>query len=200
MRIGRGKGFTFIEMIVVLVITASLGAAIYATFSQGIRLWTRTSRDSGEWRVDLWGEKLTEGLRNAFRDPKWAMKGTRTELFFATLGRDENRAFVQPVPVYYQYVFDPKAGTVESHKYVFEEVLAAVEKRPKVYDSILGKVISFGLEYYTYDVKAKEYRWVSQWNKDCFPETVKITIETQPMNHHKWVRMIPMPTGGACPE
>ena len=96
--------------------------------------------------------------------------------------------------------FDPKAGTVESHKYVFEEVLAAVEKRPKVYDSILGKVISFGLEYYTYDVKAKEYRWVSQWNKDCFPETVKITIETQPMNHHKWVRMIPMPTGGACPE
>ena len=186
-------------MIVVIVITASLGAAIYATLSQGVRLWTRASRDRGEWKVDLWGEKLTEGLRNAFRDPHWAMKGTQTEFFFSTLGQEEGRAFVQPVPVYFHYIFDPKTGTVVSHKYVFEEVLAVAQKPPKASDSVLEKVISFGLEYYTYDARAKDHRWVSQWNKDCFPETVKITIGTQSMSHSKWVRMIQMPTGGACP-
>ena len=200
MRIGRAKGFTFVEMIVVIVITASLGTAIYATFAQGLRLWTRASKDRGEWKLDLWGERLTGDLRNAFHDPQWAMKGNQTEFFFATLGSDGTRLSVPPVPVYFQYVFDSKAGTVISRKYAFEEVLTAAKKLPRTSDSILDRVISFALEYYTYDSRAKDYRWVSQWNKDCFPETVKITIETQSMNHHKWVRMIPMPTGGACPE
>lgn len=199
MRTGRVKGFTFVEMIVVIVITASLGAAIYTTFSQGVRLWTRTSGDRGEWKVDLWGEKLIEGLRNAFRDSQWVMKGTSTEISFATLGQEEGRPFVQPVPVYFHYIFDPKAEAVVSRKYAFEEVLSAAQKAPGKSDSVLNKAISFGLEYYSYDAKAKDYRWTSQWNKDCFPETVKITVETKSMNHYKWVRMIQMPAGGACP-
>ena len=200
MRIGRVRGFTFVEMIVVIMITAFLGAAVYTTFSQGVRLWTRASKDSGEWNVDLWGERLTEDLRNAFRDSKWALKGTQTELFFATSGIDASRAWVQPVPIYLLYLFDPKTGEVISRKYAFEEALTAVKEPPKTFDTVLKKVISFRLEYYAYDDRAKDYRWVSQWNKDCFPETVKITIETQSMHHQKWVRMIQMPTGGACPE
>jgi prepilin-type N-terminal cleavage/methylation domain-containing protein len=200
MRTGRVKGFTFVEMIVVIVITASLGVAIYATFSQGVRLWTRTSGDRGEWKVDLWGERLIEGLRNAFRDPQWAMKGTSTEIFFATLEQEKGRAFVQPVPAYFHYIFDPKAGAAVSRRYAFEEIFTAAQEPPRASDSVLPKVISFGLEYYGYDARAKDYRWVSQWNKDCFPETVKITIETRSMNHYKWARMVPVPAGGACPE
>jgi hypothetical protein len=66
--------------------------------------------------------------------------------------------------------------------------------------SVLGKIHAFDLEYYAYDARSKSYRWHSQWNKDCFPATVKITIEPEQMNHRKWIRMIPLPTEMVCPE
>lgn len=199
MPIGRAKGFTLVEMIVVIVITASLGLAVYTTFAQGVRLWTRASKDRGDWKVDLFGEKMTENLRNAFRDPQWPLNGTRTELVFATLAFQGSGTLSKEAPAYFRYAFDPRAKAVVSEKHDFEDVLAS-RPTPKLSTSVLQGILAFELEYYSYDPKAKAYRWGSQWNKDCFPETVKITIQPEQMNHRKWIRMIRMPTGGTCPE
>lgn len=200
MQHGRGRGFTLVEMIVAVAITAFVGAAIFTTFAQGLRLWARATQDRGVWKIDLWGERLTEDLWNAFRDSRWIFRGTRTELFFASLRHEGGEALSKPVPVFFHYRFDSSAGAVVSRQYAFEEMLAAAQKPLKTSEALLERVVFFELEFYGYDAKAKDYRWFSQWNKDCFPETVKITIETKPMNHRKWVRMIQMPTGGACPE
>ena len=196
MRTGKTKGFTLVEMIVAIVITASLGTVVYTTFAQGVRLWTRAAKDRGEWKVDLWVEKMTGDLRNVFQDPKWALKGTRTELFFATLHHEGG---FEEIPAYFRYFFDPKAEAVVSQRYAFEDVLAS-KSAPKPVVSALEKILAFDLEYYAYDAKLKAYRWQSQWNKDCFPETVKITIEPEQMNHRKWIRMITIPTERVCPE
>ena len=198
MRIGRNEGFTFVEMIVAIVITASLGIAVYTTFAQGVRLWTRTAKDRGEWKVDLWVEKMTEDLRNSFWDPLCPLKGTRTGFFFATLTHDASGALREGSPVYFRYVFDPKTGLVLSQKNSFENVLMN-QSMSKTPSSVLEKVVAFELEYYGYDPKSKVHRWESQWNKDCFPEAVKITIEPEQMSHRKWIRMISMPTENACP-
>lgn len=197
MRIGRGRGFTFVEMIVAIVITAALGSAVYSTFAQGVRLWTRAAKDRGEWKVDLWVEKMTGDLRNSFWDPKYPLKGTRTEFFFATLTYDTKAALREGSPVYVHYFFDPKGGGVVSQKNTFENFLMS-RSMPKTSTSVLEKVVAFELEYYGYDPKAKIHRWESQWNKDCFPKAVKITIEPEQMNHRKWIRMISMPTENAC--
>jgi len=198
MRIGRAKGFTLVEMIVAIVIAASLGTAVYTTLAQGVRLWTRTAKDRGEWKVDLWVEKMTGDLRNAFRDPQWPLKGTRTELFFATLAHEAGHEGTEGFPAYFRYAFDSTAKAVESQRYAFENVLASRSKA-KASGSALEKVLAFELEYYGYDPKVKAYRWRSEWKKDCFPETVKITIEPEQMNHRKWIRMISMPAESACP-
>ena len=198
MRIGRSKGFTLVEMIVAIVIAASLGMAVYTTFAQGVRIWTRTAKDRGEWKVDLWMDKVTEDLRNAFWDSKWPLKGTRTELFFTTLFHGGGGTFPGGVPAYFRYAFDPKAKDVMSQRYAFEDVLMS-RSRSKTTVAVLEKVLTFELEYYGYDPKAKVYRWESQWNKDCFPEAVKITIEPEQMSHRRWIRMISMPTENACP-
>lgn len=198
MRIGRAKGFTLVEMIVAIVIAASLGMAVYTTFAQGVRLWTRTSKDRGEWKVDLWVEKITGDLRNAFRDPRWSLKGTRTELFFPTLVHGTSGKGTEGSPTYFRYAFDPQSRAVVFQRYAFENVLTS-ESKVKTSGVVLEKILAFEFEYYGYDPKVKDYRWRTEWKKDCFPETVKITIESEQMNHHKWIRMIPMPTESACP-
>lgn len=185
-------------MIVAIVITVSLATVVYTTFSQGVRLWTRAAKDRGEWKVDLWVEKMTGELRNSFQDPKWTLKGTRTELFFATL-LHEGMGGGEGIPAYFRYFFDPKSKTVVSQRYAFEDVLAS-PSAPKAAVASLEKILAFDLEYYAYDSRSKAYHWQSQWNKDCFPETVKITIEPEQMNHRKWIRMIPLPTERVCPE
>jgi len=185
-------------MIVAIMITAALGIAVYSTLSQGVRLWTRTSKDRGEWKVDLWMEKMTEDIRNSFWDARYPLKGTRTELFFPTLTHDANKAIRQGVPVYFHYVFEPGKGGVVSQKNTFENMLLPLATSQKTV-SFLDKIVAFELEYYGYDSQAKSYRWESQWNKDCFPKAVKITIEPEQMNHRKWVRMISIPTENVCP-
>ena len=198
MRIGKVEGFTLVEMIVAIVITASLGLAVYSTFAQGVRLWTRASKDRGEWKVDLWVEKMTGDLRNSFWDSKCPLKGTRTEISFATLTHDAVGARREGLPIYSHYVFDSKSEAVIFQKNTFENGLMS-RPIPKMATSVLEKIVAFELEYYSYDPKAKVYRWESQWNKDCFPEAVKITIEPEQMNHHKWIRMISIPAENACP-
>lgn len=198
MRIGRDKGFTLVEMIVTIVITASLGVAVYSTFAQGVRLWTRTAKDRGEWKVDLWVEKMTGDIRNSFWDPKSPFRGNRKEFFLATLNHDAKKEFCLASPEYSHYVFDPKAGDVILQKNTFENVLIS-RSMAKTGVSVLEKIVAFELEYYGYDPKAKVYRWESHWNKDCFPEAVKITIEPEQMNHRKWIRMISLPAEIACP-
>jgi len=196
MRAGRPRGFTLVELIIAVMITVTLGAAIYTCFAQGVRLWTRASRDRGEWKVDLWVERMTTDLRNAVRDPQWGFKGTPKELSFATLVPGEYGSLA---PAYFHYAFDRGIGQLLLKQYSFEEFLmgALDAKMPEV---VLTKIVAFDLEYYGYDAKARAYRWGSQWNKDCFPKTVKITIEPEQMNHRKWVRLIPLPAEIACPE
>lgn len=185
-------------MIVAIVIAASLGSAVYATFAQGVRIWTRTAKDRGEWKVDLWVEKMTEDIRNSLWDPKYPLKGTRTELFIATLTHNAHESLREGSPVYSHYVFDSRARLLKSQKSTFGNFLMS-RSAPKASTAALEKIVAFELEYYGYNPKAKVYRWESKWNKDCFPEAVKITIEPEQMNHRKWIRMISMPTENACP-
>jgi prepilin-type N-terminal cleavage/methylation domain-containing protein len=198
MRIGRARGFTFVEMIVAIMIAAALGTAVYTTFAQGIRLWTRTAKDRGEWKVDLWVEKVTEALRNSFWDSRYPLKGGRTEIFFATLDHSKGNSLQSGSPVYFHYGFDPAAGSVAVQKKTFQDILMS-QATQKALGADLDNIAAFDLEYYGYDPKAKVHRWEPHWNKDCFPDAVKITIEPKQMNHRKWVRTISMPTENVCP-
>jgi prepilin-type N-terminal cleavage/methylation domain-containing protein len=198
MRIGRAKGFTFVEMIVAIMIVAMLGVAVYTTFSQGVRLWTRTAKDRGEWKLDLWVEKITGDIRNSFWDAKVPFKGAPTEFSFATLARDPGDARREVFPVSLRYFFNPKRKVVEAQRTAFENVLVP-RSASKNSALSLEKVVAFEVEYYGYDPKSKVYSWRSHWNKDCFPEAVKITIEPEQMSHRKWTRMISMPAENACP-
>ncbi len=198
MRRGKASGFTFIEIIVVTVIVATLSAALYATFSQGVRLWGRVAKDRGEWKADVWLDKMTGELRNTFHDPQWRFRGTRAELFFSSLDRLNTEKAQGTLPVHVCYSYDPKKKNLILQAFPFEDVLLKKIKSP-THLSVLDKVRSFDLRYYAYDAKVRTHRWETQWTQDCFPEAVKVTIELEPIKHRKWIRIISIPTENPCP-
>ncbi|HPW77349.1 MAG TPA: type II secretion system protein GspJ [Candidatus Omnitrophota bacterium] len=197
MRRGKASGFTFIEIIVVTVIVMTLGAAIYATLSRGVRLWGRVAKDSGEWKADIWLEKMTGELRNAFYDPQWKFRGTKTELFFPSLDRLNTEKAQGTLPVYVCYTYDSKKKNLIAQTFPFEDILMKKIKSPTRL-SVLDKVRSFDLRYYAYDAKVRTHRWETQWTQDCFPEAVKITVEFEPIKHRKWIRTVSIPTESPC--
>ncbi len=191
-----------VEMIVALTITASLGLAVYTTFAQGLRLWSRAAKGRSEWRISLFLDKLTNELRNEFADPKWDFQGDPTSLSFATVahgGEDPKEQRFRDRPVYLRYGFNAQSGVVALQKFSFEDVLSPkIPARPAF--PVLEKIRTFGLEYYLYDARAKGYRWKAKWNKNCFPGTVKVTIEPEEAGNHKVTRIIDTPAGEACSE
>jgi len=184
------------------VITASLGLAVYTTFAQGLRLWSRAAKGRSEWKVSLFLDKLTEELRNEFSDPKWNFQGSQAGLSFATMahgGEDPTEKGLRDHPVYLRYGFDPSNHAVTLQKFSFKDVFA-----PKIPAKgavpVLEKIRAFRLEYYMYDTRAKGYRWKVSWNKNCFPGTVKVTIETDETDNQRIMRIIDAPAGEACTE
>jgi len=187
-------------MIVVLVITATLGVVLYTTFAQGIRLWVRSAKDRGEWKVSLLTEKMIGEMRNIFMDPQWAFQGNQGELSFAALsleGREAKGQTSKVRPVYLHYVFDAKKKTINVQRYSFTDLFSSKPVQ-KPYTVVLDKVRTFELQYYAYDTWEKRYHWKSIWDKKCFPETIKITIEHEQTNDRKLTRMVDMPLGNVC--
>jgi len=172
-----------------MTITAILAGAIYTTFSQGIRLWSRGSKDRQEWRARIFLEKLTLELRNAFMDSQWGFQGKKDGMAFASMAGHD--------PAYLGYQYDPKSGALVVLQKNFKQAVTSKAGRD-LFRTALEKVRFFGLEYYAYDPTAKGYRWFSSWNRNCFPETVKVTIELDKDEDRKMINMIDLPVRVAC--
>jgi len=187
-------------MIVAVVMTAFLGTAIFSTFSQGLRLWARSAKDRGEWKVELFMERLTHELQNNFADPKWRFRGTTDAFDFSTVEAEDVSVPEEGLGrgiLYMRYLFNSKRGTMEFQRYGFREVFSP-QPRPKNFVTALDKIKSFELEYYAYDPKAAEYRWRSKWNQDCPPPAVRISMQHEGAGQRKISRMIHIPVGGVC--
>jgi hypothetical protein len=183
-------------MVVALAITAFLSAAVYTSFSQGLRLWSRGSRDRSDWKIQLFLEKLTTELKNAFMDSRWNFQGNKNGLGLATLAYE---GASKDKPVYLRYRYDPASKVLGFQKNSFEEVFSAGSVQ-KPFMPLLEKTQAFELEYYAYDPGAKGYRWYSTWNRNCFPETVKVTIGLEGGEGQKMISMIDLPVRTACPS
>lgn len=203
MRSGSDRaGFSFIEMIVVLVITTLLGGVLYRTFSSGVLLWGRGVKDQGEWRAELFLEKLTTELRNAFQDPQWLFQGTKQELYFSTLAADSlhNKGTASNLGLaYFHYGFDPTQKILRVQKFRFEDVFAP-EPVFKGAVPVLNQVRNILFEYYYYDPSWKKYEWIPVWEKEknCLPEAIRVTVESEQARSYSVVRMIDLPTRTVC--
>jgi prepilin-type N-terminal cleavage/methylation domain-containing protein len=81
----RRRGFTFIEMLLVTALMASLSLAIFLCLSNGLKLWQRTQQALLQEDVAIFFDKFSGDLRNAFSFSTLAIEGRENSFVFPTI-------------------------------------------------------------------------------------------------------------------
>lgn len=195
------KGFTLVEMIVSMVIVSFLSGVIYVTFLQGTRLWRYSMRERPEWQMDLFFDKLSGQLRNAFPCKAPPLQGSESSLEFCTMGprRETGKTGEQTVrlPMGVRYFFDASKKTLFMTPEIYQQVLHP-RSAGGVPEPVLERIDQFQMEYYLKDEQKKEWSWKRKWSRPCLPRAVKVSIDYGGMRKKKVTRFLPLMASGSC--
>ena len=193
------KGFTLVEMVVSMVIISFLSSVIYMTFFQGTRLWRYAMRERPEWQMDIFLDKLSVQLRNAFACKSPPFQGTGDSLEFCTLGpRGDAGKQGKPaerLPVGLRYFFDASKRTL----FMTSESYGQVLNPPRVKATpapVLERIDGVRLEYYLQDGQS----WKRKWSRSCLPRAVKISIDYGDIRKKQITRFLPLMALENCIE
>ena len=198
------KGFTLLELLIAVFITSFLGFAIYTVFSQGLRLWSRASKERPEVGVNLFLEKLSSDLRNSLLYSANPLIGTSDSIQFYTLGESqlrskipENQHRLQPKRV--MYLFDRNKTFINRIQLNYDDLLNSVNNLTQttpVASSIIGCKYS-----YLKRERTKSIDWIGQWNDPCIPEAIKVNVDYQDKTRTRSLsKIISIPIGGCVPS
>jgi prepilin-type N-terminal cleavage/methylation domain-containing protein len=163
------KGFSLMELLMVMVITPMIFFAVYSSFSTGARLWVRLTQASPSEDLSIFYAKAGRDIRNMLRYQSIAFDGQKEEMTFAgtieapaSLGGDRG---IGAIRLYY----DPSSRTVRREAKDLSRIYQQKEGATQI---LLERVTSFELSYYTSDPLEDELFWTSLWN----PEPKKLPI------------------------
>jgi prepilin-type N-terminal cleavage/methylation domain-containing protein len=173
----QGEGFTFIEMLIVTMMLALVSLAIYATFSNGIKIWHKVNLPTPEEDVNIFFDKFSSDLRNCFKFTGIYFSGTKDALEFATLVSSPQLQIRTVGKVIYSYTMEDSLLAREARDYsqMYTDTQGTVAQSMK-------NVKAVRFRYYYYDTGYKEYRWLDEWPKDetskeALPLAVRVELE-----------------------
>lgn len=181
------RGFTLIELLVSTVIVTFLGAAIFVTFAQGIRVWQAAVRESEKGQSELFLETFESELRNAFVYKNASVAGERDSIQFYTfmpLVRTNNKE-------------RKVLKTIEKDITYYENILKE-DKKAQITQTALEGITSMTFEYYQISSKESEAAWRRGWKSNCFPEAIKLVVERLDQTLPKMTKLFNMPSIGSC--
>ena len=179
-------GFTFVEMLLVTALLAVVGLSLYATFSNGLKIWQRINRESVTEDVHMFFEKISADLRNSAPFSVIEFRGEEDAISFPTIiSSAEKQRGVQGIGRA-SYFFDRKNKSVNRQPYDFSEVYRDHAGPAQV---LVRHVETLRFDYYYHNVREGDYSWTSTWpqenisfdknKKEIFPLAVRIEIEAQ---------------------
>lgn len=168
-RRNKGRGFTFIEVLLVVTIFSILSLAIYSTFASGLRLWDRIQGEALTQRKALLSmEKLSADLRQSPDFSKIGFQGTDKEITFPVLSGND----------IHKVIYILENNTLLQKLENFKDI---VEKREETKTRILLPDIEDLKFSFAFQEQGKlEYTWKDDWNKEeGIPKIVKIELKTK---------------------
>jgi len=134
---GIAPGFTLIEILLAVALTAMIGIAVYRALASGIMVWQYSSRVDNQSDAAIFLEQLTADLKNAFVFSKIKFTGGEHRMAFATIVhlRQDRRRTADPD----EYL--EQIGQVE---YTFDVAKREIVRRSANYGQALKKTFAPG--------------------------------------------------------
>lgn len=200
----RFSGFTLVELLISMLIVSILGGAVFASFSQGIRIWQRAVQQSELGDEEFFFETIRSELRNAFVYDGIAFEGQSEKFdFYGLMSRQIGKASssgYSKVPAHIQYRFLPSEKSIQKEVTFYEKMLDG-KREVSENKIVLDKVENVKFEY---DKRQKERFgsvWMKSWKDSCFPGAIKATMQlTTGLSAAAEVRIINIPNEGECRE
>jgi prepilin-type N-terminal cleavage/methylation domain-containing protein len=172
---GGSKGFTLLEMLIVLVLVSLVGLVIASTLSNGIKIWQRLNQSVEQEEINIFFEYLTGELHSTFAFSTIGFQGAEDKVSFATIVTSKNLGCVQ-------------TGAVGEVVYVYDEISKQLTKEERDYSQIykgtsgskrdlLKNLESLKFSYYFYDKEMDEYIWAEEWEEEGLPLAIRVELE-----------------------
>ena len=201
------KGFTLVELVLVMVILGVVGLAVYGTFANGLNIWKRITQQNQPEDINVFFEKITFDLRNSFKLTGIRFRGGKTRIAFPTRTKYIDDEQLKESIGQVTYAFNGRMKTIDQSEASYSDVFYKREGKKRI---LANDIRSLRFEYYKFDPDKKEYAWVSSWQEEDqsfgletaeqLPLIVKVELAVENGGREvEYVRTIPVPSACCWP-
>ena len=173
------RGFSFIELLLVLTLAPIIFFAVYSNFTSGVRLWQRMQVGTPEEDDAIFRMKTQRDFQNVLRFAAVPFAGEKDEItFMAGIESDEGLGGKRAIGKV-RYFYDESANAIGREEKDFSQVYRESEGR---ISQIVRNVGSFGTTYLVKDPLTKEYEWKDEYQPEKpgdLPLAVRLNYTTQ---------------------
>ena len=196
------RGFTFVEMLMSTVMTATLAITLYAMLANGLKVWQTVTQDQNTIDVNLFFENINYELQNSFDFSKIAFSGDSKSLEFTTiLNRFGLEGEVGSQVGWVKYDYDSNSKSVDKANFTYRQMESF---SPDAVRSVVSNAEKLNFQYFFYDQKKDSFFWVQKWPIEEFedvsigvPQAVRVElIVSDGAKEKKRVKIVQIPAGG----
>lgn len=163
----ESSAFTFVEMVIVSAMVAVVALAIYATLSNGVKVYKRVSAPLSDEDVLIFLDKFSKDVKNSLTYSGISASGAPEKLEIVTLVNSPR--FPGKTIGKVAYFFSRSGKMLQREQYDFSQVY----KGEGILTETIKNVESCGFKYYFYDKEKKEYLWKDEWGPGDAPLAVR---------------------------
>jgi len=168
------RGFTLIEMLMVTGILSVVALAMYATLSNGIKIYQKVNRELPEEDLNIFFAKFTLDIKNTFKFTGINFSGAIEKVEFPTLVN--SLRFAKRTVGKLIYAYEPATGILNRYQVDFSGAYSGESNaRPR---QSLRNVRALKFQYYIYDEQNKVYLWQDEYGRnEGLPLAVRVELE-----------------------
>jgi prepilin-type N-terminal cleavage/methylation domain-containing protein len=186
------SGFTLVELLIVVVIFSMISFTLYSTFSNGIKIWQKIDQEIPEEDINIFLEKFSTDLRNAFKFTGLFFIGKRDRIEFNTLVNSARLKKRTVGKIAYSYNNQEEAF-LRSQLDFSQLSTGSSEGIEQSLKNVNGVVFL----YYFQNSQTKEYMWTDEWAAETLPLAVRIDLWFgYDEKRNKFSKTIGIPAGG----
>ena len=171
------RGFTFIELIIAVLIMTVVVVSIYSAFNVGIKAWRKGSAGQGFQKTRLGLLKFQKELKSSFFFSNAPFKGSVSEMTFPSIISEGGKDKIYIINYYVAQDKDTGTRNLMKRKMLFE---GNGIKEEKSFNELVFSADSISFQYaYRSNNGSKGFEWRDTWEdaQRKMPSGVKISFK-----------------------